>query len=58
MEVISVLNGLGKFIIALNGNASKSQLSAGAAWGVLLGLVPFKQSFRNCIVYFIVFLYP
>jgi len=40
-----VLSGLGKFIIALNGNASKSQISAGAAWGVLLGLVPLSNPF-------------
>jgi uncharacterized protein (TIGR03546 family) len=40
-----VLKSIGKFIIALNGNLSKSQLAAGAAWGVLLGLVPVGNPF-------------
>jgi len=47
-----VLKSLGKFITALNGNLSKSQIAAGAAWGVLLGLVPMSSPFG--IVIFII----
>ena len=35
-----MIKAIVKFIIALNGNAKKSQIAAGLAWGVLLGLVP------------------
>jgi len=31
---------IGKLIVALNGNVKKSQIAAGIAWGVLLGLIP------------------
>jgi uncharacterized protein (TIGR03546 family) len=44
-EDIPVLKSIGKFIIALNGNLNKSQIAAGAAWGVLLGLVPLSSPF-------------
>jgi len=35
-----MIKGLAKLILALNGNVKKSQIAAGLAWGVLLGLVP------------------
>ena len=41
-----------KFFVALNGNIRKSQIAAGIAWGVLLGLVPASNFFG--IVLFIV----
>jgi uncharacterized protein (TIGR03546 family) len=47
-----LLKGVGKFLIALNGNASKSQIAAGIAWGMLLGLVPASNFFG--IVLFII----
>jgi uncharacterized protein (TIGR03546 family) len=39
-EGILLLKLIGKMIIALNGNVKKSQIAAGLAWGILLGLVP------------------
>jgi len=47
-----VLKGIINFIKALNGNLKKSQIAAGAAWGVLLGLVPLSNPFG--IVLFII----
>lgn len=47
-----MLKGIGKFIVALNGNASRTQVAAGIAWGVWLGLVPLSNFFG--IVLFIV----
>ena len=47
-----MIKKVGKFIVALNGNASKSQIAAGISWGVLLGLVPINNFFG--IVLFIV----
>ena len=35
-----MFKALGKLILALNGNVKKSQIAAGIAWGVLLGLIP------------------
>jgi uncharacterized protein (TIGR03546 family) len=35
-----MLKALARFIGALNGNVKKSQIAAGFAWGLLLGLVP------------------
>jgi uncharacterized protein (TIGR03546 family) len=35
-----MVNGIAKFIVALNGNRSKTQIAAGWSWGILLGLVP------------------
>jgi uncharacterized protein (TIGR03546 family) len=35
-----LLKLIGKLIIALNGNVKKSQIAAGLAWGILLGLIP------------------
>ena len=40
-----MLKPIAKFIAALNGNVGKSQISAGVAWGVLLGLVPLSNFF-------------
>jgi len=35
-----LLKPIGKLIVALNGNVKKSQIAAGIAWGIWLGLVP------------------
>ena len=35
-----MLKHIAKLIIALNGNLGKTQIAAGFAWGVLLGLIP------------------
>jgi len=35
-----MFKGIAKLIIALNGNVSKTQIAAGFAWGMLLGIVP------------------
>jgi uncharacterized protein (TIGR03546 family) len=35
-----MIKGIAKLILALNGNVSKTQIAAGFAWGMLLGLVP------------------
>lgn len=35
-----MIKAIGKLIYALNSNAKKSQIAAGIAWGVLLGLIP------------------
>jgi len=40
-----MIKAIAKLILALNGNVSKSQLAAGFAWGVLLGLVPIGNFF-------------
>jgi len=40
-----MFKGIAKLIIALNGNVSKTQIAAGFAWGVLLGLVPVGNAF-------------
>ena len=47
-----MLKPIVKFLKALNGNVARSQIAAGAAWGVLLGLVPAGNIFG--IVLFIV----
>ena len=41
-----------KFLVALNGNVKRTQLAAGIAWGILIGLVPISNVFG--IVLFIV----
>lgn len=41
-----------KFLVALNGNVKRTQIAAGIAWGILLGLVPLGSVFG--IVLFIV----
>ena len=35
-----MIKGIAKLVLALNGNVKKSQIAAGLAWGLLLGLVP------------------
>jgi len=40
-----MIKGIAKLILALNGNVSKTQIAAGFAWGVLLGLVPAGNAF-------------
>jgi len=35
-----LLNVLAKLFLAFNGNVKKSQVAAGFAWGILLGLIP------------------
>jgi len=40
-----MLKSIGNLIMALNGNLKKSQIAAGVAWGVLLGLVPLSNPF-------------
>jgi uncharacterized protein (TIGR03546 family) len=35
-----MIKTIAQFILALNGNTKKSQMAAGFAWGLLLGLVP------------------
>jgi uncharacterized protein (TIGR03546 family) len=35
-----MIKAIARLIVALNGNVKKSQLAAGFAWGLLLGLVP------------------
>lgn len=40
-----MIKAVAKLFIALNGNVKKSQLAAGFAWGVLLGLIPAGNAF-------------
>jgi uncharacterized protein (TIGR03546 family) len=47
-----MIKAIARLIVALNGNVKRSQLAAGFAWGVLLGLVPAGNFFW--IVLFIV----
>ena len=47
-----MLKPIAKLIAALNGNLKKSQIAAGFAWGVLLGLIPAGNVFW--IVFFVV----
>jgi uncharacterized protein (TIGR03546 family) len=35
-----MFNGIAKLILALNSNVSKTQIAAGFAWGIVLGLIP------------------
>ncbi|MDR2480007.1 MAG: TIGR03546 family protein [Treponema sp.] len=35
-----MIKAIARLILALNGNVKKSQLAAGFAWGLLLGLIP------------------
>jgi uncharacterized protein (TIGR03546 family) len=44
-EGILLLKAIGKLIYALNSNMKKSQIAAGIAWGVLLGLIPVSSIF-------------
>jgi len=40
-----LIKAIAKLIIALNGNVKKSQVAAGFAWGLLLGLIPIGNFF-------------
>jgi len=40
-----MIKAFAKLMLALNGNVSKTQIAAGFAWGVLLGLVPAGNAF-------------
>lgn len=40
-----MINNIAKLIIAMNSNVKKSQIAAGIAWGLLLGLVPLGNFF-------------
>jgi len=40
-----MIKGIAKLILALNGNVSKTQIAAGFAWGILLGLIPAGNAF-------------
>jgi len=47
-----LLNAIARFISVMNGNGKKSQIAAGFAWGLLLGLIPTGSFFW--IVFFII----
>jgi len=51
-----LLKAIGKLITALNGNIKKSQIAAGLAWGVLLGLVP-SGSFFGIVLLLVSFFF-
>lgn len=40
-----MIKAIAKLVLALNGNVKKSQLAAGFAWGLLLGLIPMGNFF-------------
>jgi uncharacterized protein (TIGR03546 family) len=40
-----MIKGIAKLILALNGNVSRTQIAAGFAWGILLGLIPAGNAF-------------
>ncbi|MDL2228636.1 TIGR03546 family protein [Treponema sp. OttesenSCG-928-L16] len=46
-----MIKPIAKLIIALNGNVKRSQIAAGFAWGLLLGLVPV-----NSLIWFVLFI--
>lgn len=47
-----MIRAVTKMLVALNGNVKKSQIAAGFAWGLLLGLIPMGNFFW--IVLFVV----
>jgi len=47
-----LIRAVTKMLVALNGNVKKSQIAAGFAWGLLLGLIPMGNFFW--IVLFVV----
>ena len=51
-----MLKPLGKFIVALNGNVKKTEIAAGVAWGVLLGLIP-AGNFFWIVIFLVSFLF-
>jgi uncharacterized protein (TIGR03546 family) len=40
-----LIKAVAKLVVALNSNAKKSQIAAGFAWGILLGLIPMGNFF-------------
>jgi uncharacterized protein (TIGR03546 family) len=40
-----LIKAVAKLVVALNSNAKKSQIAAGFAWGLLLGLIPIGNVF-------------
>jgi len=40
-----MIKAIARLIVALNSNTKKSQIAAGIAWGLLLGLIPFGNFF-------------
>jgi uncharacterized protein (TIGR03546 family) len=40
-----LIKAIAKLLVALNGNAKRSQIAAGFAWGILLGLIPIGNAF-------------
>jgi len=51
-----MIKGIAKLILALNGNVKKSQIAAGVAWGLVLGLVPVGNLFW-IVIFLISFLF-
>lgn len=51
-----MIKAIARFIRALNGNIKKSQLAAGFAWGLLLGLIPAGNVFWVALFLFSFFL--
>ena len=51
-----MIKALAKFILALNGNVKKTQLAAGFAWGMILGLIPVGNIFWIVLFIFSFFL--
>jgi len=51
-----MFNGIAKLLIALNGNVSKTQIAAGFAWGMLLGIIPVGNVFW-IVLFFISFFF-
>lgn len=53
---ILLLKAIGKLIVALNGNVKTSQIAAGIAWGLLLGLLP-GGSFLWIVIFIVSFFF-
>ena len=51
-----MIKAIAKLIVALNGNVKKSQIAAGLAWGVILGLVP-MSNFYWIVLFVITFFF-
>ena len=51
-----MIKAIAKLIVALNGNVKKSQIAAGLAWGVILGLIP-MFNFYWIVLFVITFLF-
>jgi uncharacterized protein (TIGR03546 family) len=53
---IRLLKAIVKLFLALNGNVKKSQIAAGMAWGVILGLIP-AGNFYWIVLFIITFFF-